>query len=223
MLFEDFNQDYNRVIVTDPMALPEWCGSEEHRTPSFRVGAALATRATSLESLSASYMVEAFGFFDAASKADCEWPHLASLHLTSSRLRPSSDARQINDMLELAARVVLRMPALKSLVIWYGTRGVASEFRYEVSPADRTTCIHWRATFPFAWGDDAVEAWRTAAATRDVGVELSVQPVEDLEPWKDDVYSHGAAMCMLGLGGHVIHPISLERIRCETTRYWFTE
>ncbi|KAK8141426.1 hypothetical protein G3M48_010538 [Beauveria asiatica] len=217
ILFEDFNEDYCRIHATDPETAEWVCRPELHRTPSVLIARALA-QMFEVEKLAASYLIDAHDFFTCAMDSTSTWHTLSSLYLTSRQLVPETDTRRIDDMLALAGQVALRMPALNTMVIWYGAKGVASEFRYEVTDG-RSASVQWRATFGHPFTLETLEAWRKVAEMR--GSELTVKKSLTLPAVEFEVYSHGAVMCRLGLVEHVIHPVSLEQICCETRRYWF--
>ncbi|KAJ6788987.1 hypothetical protein PWT90_02583 [Aphanocladium album] len=204
--FEDFNEDFSRSLNSD--RFPDLARRPElHRTPSTLLAAAFARRATRLETLSVAYCVDACDFF--ASSRECTWHTLSSLFLTSWQLVPVTGCVKVNAILTGAANAAQRMPALKTMVIWYGVKGVASEFRYEV--VDGLASVQWRGTFCVTLDTDTLEAWaKTALLHTD----------RDLVA-RESQFLPSGSMNMLGLGGHVIHPTSLEQIRCETSRYWF--
>lgn len=134
-------------------------------------------------------------------------------------MMPTTDPADIDKMLQAAAEVALRMPNLQTLVIWYGRKHLASEFRCQVSPADKKVSMRWRATFPLIWSSNVAQAWESFAIKREY--RLFIEPSIALLP--ETIFSHGAAMSVLELGGHVIHRVSLEQIKCETSRYLFKD
>ncbi|PMB69148.1 hypothetical protein BM221_005734 [Beauveria bassiana] len=217
ILFEDFNEDYCRIYATDPVTAEWVCRPELHRTPSVLIAQALA-QMLGLEKLAASYLIDAHDFFTCAKDYTSNWHTLSSLYLTSRQLVPETDTRRIDGILALAGQVALRMPALDTMVIWYGAKGVASEFRYEITDG-RNVSVQWRATFGLPFIPEALEAWRKVAEMR--GLELTVKTSRTLPADEFEAYSHGAVISRLGLVGHVVHPVSLEQICCETRRYWF--
>ncbi|KAJ3493151.1 hypothetical protein NLG97_g4916 [Lecanicillium saksenae] len=157
--FEDFNDDYSRIYEHEQIFYDMPFRAERQRTPSRSIPAAFATRSTNLEGLSVSYWIDAYDFFSSGVK--CTWPTLSSLFLTSRRLVPETDSAQINAILTAAGNSALRMPRLKTLVIWYGAKGVASEFRYELLGGRAS--VQWRGTFHIALEPRTLEAWKAAA------------------------------------------------------------
>lgn len=216
ILFEDFNEDFCRIYTEDPFAVRWRYPPELYRTPSVLVAHVLANRSRSLQTLAASYLIDARDFFTSPIDATSTWPTLTSLHLTSRQLVPGTAGAEINDLLAIAGQVALRMPVLHTMVIWYGAQHVAGEFRFEVSAAARRASVRWRGTFFHRLGEEALAAWQKVAEVR-TDCSLIVRQSQKL----DQVYSHGAAIRALGLGGHVIHPVSLEQVCGETSRYWF--
>ncbi|OAA58222.1 hypothetical protein ISF_06761 [Cordyceps fumosorosea ARSEF 2679] len=216
VLFEDFNEDYSRIITTDPETADWSYRPGLHRTPSPLVADVLVSL-VQIEKLAASYLVDAYDFFLCAGHRTSFWWRLSSLYLTSPHLVPETDRRCIDFILTLAGCVAERMPVLDTMVIWYGAKGVASEFRYEVTAKGRHASVRWRGTFDHPLATDTLKAWQRVARLR--GAELTEK--ESVLLKAGEVYSHGAAIAELGLGGHVIHPVSLEQICGETSRYWF--
>jgi hypothetical protein len=75
-------------------------------------------------------MIDASDFFNAC-ESNWVWDNLTALTLTSRLLIADEDSAtcHINRMLEDAGRSALRMPQLRSMVIWYGWKELANAFR----------------------------------------------------------------------------------------------
>lgn len=215
-MFEDFNEDHNTVVYSHRRS-PKWFGRRELvRTPDAFVGSILAQRSQRLQTLSASYMVDARDFFRAAVYPECVWGHLNVLTLTSRYLNRSSDVTIVNEMLQNAGRAALNMPALARLTIWNGTKGNACEFRYEAAGVQ--AFIEWHSNWPLLLTTDVVSAWERAAE-RHTGARLLVREPRNVQ--KKYIGSHATAIEILGLQDRVLHPVSFRQIACETSRYWF--
>ncbi|RYP76928.1 hypothetical protein DL771_001481 [Monosporascus sp. 5C6A] len=193
-IFEDFNEDYN-IVHCFHYITREWPYPPELvRTPNPSVGAALAYRSLGLERLSASYIVDAKDFFRA-----CEpkwmWDNLTSLTLTSPLLtlcKPHPFA--INKMLVDAGTAALRMPQLRTMVIWNGMKRNACAFRYQVTA--NSTTLGWCGTWDLELDIDVLDVWRKAAL-RYTRHELSILASRNLN--KQDIQSHAVAIRELNL------------------------
>ncbi|EFY84561.1 hypothetical protein MAC_09407 [Metarhizium acridum CQMa 102] len=216
-MFEDFNEDYNFMFHKFPR-VREWdAPAELVRTPAVLVGRALARRSQRLQSLNASYMVDARDFFSEAVKPGYSWDHLTVLSLTSRHLNSSSEDTVIHQMLANAGRVALKMPALTRLDIWNGTKGNVCGFRYEVTW--RQASIEWHSNRLLSLSADVVRAWERAAYRHTGGGGLLVKDPRIVR--NKYIRSHATAMEILGLQDQVLHPVSFRQIACETSRYWF--
>ncbi|KJK74987.1 hypothetical protein H634G_09622 [Metarhizium anisopliae BRIP 53293] len=217
-MFEDFNEDYN-AVARDLYPWPGETPFEIIRTPSAFVGKALAQSSQRLSSLTASYMVDARDFFSEAVKPGHFWDRLAVLSLTSRHLNGLSDDAVINEVLENAGRAALKMPALRRMDVWNGTKGNVCGFRYEV--AGREASVEWHGNRLFSLSADAVRSWERAADWHTGGGGLIVKEPRIVR--NKYIGSHATAMEILGLHNRVLHPVSFRQIACETSRYWFRQ
>ncbi|RYO96980.1 hypothetical protein DL764_007381 [Monosporascus ibericus] len=214
-IFEDFNEDYN-IVHCFNYSTREWLYPPELvRTPNPSVGAALAYRSLSLERFSASNMVDANDFFRAC-EPNWAWDNLTSLTLTSRLLTLCKPhLLPINKMLVDAGTAALRMPHLRTLVIWNGMKRNACAFRYQVTA--NSTTLGWCGTWDLELDIDVLDVWRNAAL-RYTKHELSILASRNLN--KQDIKSHAVAIRELDLR-EVIHPVSLEQILRESGRYFY--
>lgn len=96
---------------------------------------ALVEASLGLEHLAASFVSDAWHFFDACQKWNI-WPRLESLVLTSNVLTAQQQTFYINDLLEKIALVTMKMPRLKSMQPWNGRSGFASVFQFQIFESD---------------------------------------------------------------------------------------
>ncbi|KAK1566389.1 uncharacterized protein LY79DRAFT_528907 [Colletotrichum navitas] len=189
VVFENFNQRYRQNRL--------YCAPI--RIPTLDVSQTLASATLEIEHLSASFIVDAGHFFSTC-KPSWGWPNLISLTLTSQLLTPDESTIEINDMLQGAAIVAMRMPNLQTMEIWNGRKGLAALFKYQsisYGGYGQRAEITWRGTWGCALNPSVIRAWE--AEFLDVGV----------------VKSHGDAVYYLNLSNTVIRPLSLQQIRME--------
>ncbi|KAJ5606397.1 hypothetical protein N7510_009178 [Penicillium lagena] len=122
ILFENFNQQY------PPAFTGSFFGCNPIRTPTSGVSWAVAKPSLKLEKLSASFIVDASCFFQSC-EPSWKWPSMTSLALTSQLLLPDESPIEIDNMLQTAAAVAMKMPNLKLMEIWNGREGSAMLFR----------------------------------------------------------------------------------------------
>lgn len=200
-------EDYNEAIVA-------WL---DHTYPGFQmrassvqdaeIGAAFANRSLDLEELSVSYMVNAEAFFQAC-EASWTWKHLQSLALTSQLLGHTGWLEETNALLRDAGNTALRMPKLKTMVLWHGEKETACAFMYHVHRGDAS--ITWRGTWDLELSRAVTEAWqRVALKFHSRELEIRKQQL------KVDIGSHGDAIHHLDLPCQVVSPASLWQIRRE--------
>lgn len=127
-LFENFDQKY--ALALDVSKIVD--KYSELRIPTSDVSYAVAKASRKLEYLSASFIVDARLFFDAC-KPSWGWPSKTSLVLTSQLLTPDERLIDVDNMLQKAATVAMKMPTLRSTEIWRGRRGLAMLFRYQIT------------------------------------------------------------------------------------------
>ncbi|KAF4506595.1 hypothetical protein G6O67_006663 [Ophiocordyceps sinensis] len=222
MLFRDFNEAYDTVITDDTGNDNDFEGQpellQELRTMSTPgifmraspdIGAALAKRSLSLVRLSASYIAEASDFFAARDPA-WVWDSLLSLSLTSYLMVPETAEDALHCLLIDAGLSALQMPRLKTMAVWYGTKGNACAFTYEAN--DHHTAIKWQGTRDLVFGAKVIDVWRQVAL-RNTRWELTVERRDVMS--EASIKSHAVAIQRLGLAGRVVHPVSLRQIAKE--------
>lgn len=199
-MFEE-PESYFSLIVGSILPWPD-------RLPDPSVDAALANFSVSLEQLSASFFMEASGFFSAC-QANWAWRSLHSLALTSRLFNPKADAGEINGVLYAAGKAAHHMPQLQTMEIWNGNSGSSCVFRYDVTENSATLTL-WRS-----WDLDlearVVQIWEDVARMYDHGtlvVNVGLVSVDRILSATDDI-GH------LKLKQHVLHPVSLRQINRE--------
>jgi hypothetical protein len=105
------------------------------------------------------------------------------------------------------ANLALRMPKLKTLVLWRGYKGKASAFIY--TRREHCADIIWRGTWELVIGKDVVEAWNDVAKFHSVDLKVRHERITQV------IASHGDAIYHLDLPCQVIEPTSLWQIRME--------
>jgi hypothetical protein len=196
ILFENFDEQYSSCFAD----------CDDMRAPDFRVGQAVAKASLELEHLSASFIIDAGHFLDAV-RSEWNWSHLTSLTLTSQLLSPEEDPRTINDMLEAAASMALKMPKLKTLKIWNGRAGSAALLRYQLEGGS-CTVLSWKATWKFSLQPCVIKAWEAVAHANNQNRYFLVRECLDETIF---VNSHVDAINYLELF-KVLRPISLQQI-----------
>ncbi|KAG4433506.1 hypothetical protein IFR05_011015 [Cadophora sp. M221] len=122
-LFEDFNS------IINPKRQSDW-----YTCPCFAESLAQSSR--SLESLSASFIVDAEYFFSefTLSQVDVstvpKWENLKTVALTSSILIPANNHSSKGDLLQAAGIAAASMPKLEIMELWNGDKGISCIFRY---------------------------------------------------------------------------------------------
>jgi hypothetical protein len=152
------------------------------------------------------------------------WSKLATLTLTSWELAPSRPAANVNNLLEIAAAVAARLPALTLLEIWNGGRDIACVFRYQAPSSSprpingqhqpSSASITWRANWDAQLEDRVIRAWREAACKHHPCTLRVVEEVGDAGKFPT-IRSHGDAIRELGFSHDVLHPTSLSQILRE--------
>ncbi|KAK5661918.1 hypothetical protein OQA88_10027 [Cercophora sp. LCS_1] len=199
-VFEDFNHDF----------------TQGPRNVNRKLAGAFAARSVPLKELAVSHMIDAEAFFHTKNYTkdrDWIWPDLESLALTA-QLLCGPDLEEIPMFLASAAATALKMPKLKTMVLWYGDEGVASAFIYQMGRCCAT--VSWRGTWKLDFDKfpGVVEAWTGGARER--GLDLRVEGYGGVE---EEIESHGDAIHYLGLPCQVATPASLWQIRKECARW----
>ncbi|CVK97033.1 uncharacterized protein FMAN_11277 [Fusarium mangiferae] len=168
----------------------------------------IAQASLRLDELSVSFFIDAMNFFKACEK-EWTWDQLQSLSLTSSLLFQSINGQKqrIDNLLIAAARLVLRMPNLTTMVLWNGGAGRACAFIY--TRAKHYAHITWRGTWDLEISQKALQAWEDVAKLH--SAELRAKH----ERLRETIRSHGDAIFHLNLPCQVIEPTSLWQIRME--------
>lgn len=205
-IFENFHQRYIKVWLFN---------TEPIRTPSMALGRMLSKVSLNLETLSASFMVDAWDFFHTLG-ASQNWPNLTSLALTSRLLEPDESHEDIMDMLQRAGLTAIHMPKLKTMEIWNGREKLAALFRYELLGEGQPAIITWRGTWDIVLQLPVIKAWEVVTAMRGgSGLALAYETFGSHE-----ILSHGDAIAMLKVSERVIRPVSLHQIRIDRNTGW---
>lgn len=165
------------------------------------------------DSLSASFMVDAEGFFALdEGQPSKRWPNLRHLFLTSQLLAPDQDDTRITKMLRAAARAAAYMPKLERLQIWNGRRNLAALFKYEAATEQgQASTITWRGTWEFLLQPSVIQAWQSLASEPSPhGLRVIYEAIGG-----DEVRCHGDAMFLLELPELVIRRVSLRQMLNE--------
>jgi hypothetical protein len=212
--FEDFNEDFNRASTL--VHFSGWPLAELIRTPSTNASAALACKSLSLEKVSSSYFTDAVPFFKAAISSWI-WDSLTSLSLTCQLFLDSSNSTSIVVLLGNIGSVSQRMPKLQLLDIWYGMKRHACAFKYRLM--NNRAIIGWCGIWELVIAEESIlSTWQDFARLR-TSNDILVDAYQKLN--SEAITSHAAAIRLLGVGEHVIHPASLEEINRES-RFYFS-
>ncbi|KAF5608090.1 uncharacterized protein FSUBG_4914 [Fusarium subglutinans] len=168
----------------------------------------IAQTSLRLNELYVSFFIDAMNFFEACEE-EWTWDHLKSLSLTSSRLFQSikGQKHRIDDLLIAAAKLVLRMPNLTTMVLWNGGTGRACAFMY--TRTEHYAHITWRGTWDLEISRQVLEAWEDVAKLHSVKLKVRHERLHET------IRSHGDAIFHLNLPCQVIEPTSLWQIRME--------
>ena len=171
----------------------------------------LAQISLKLEELSASFVVDAVEFFKYCVGAkNWTWDHLHSLALTSRFLDVENvDRCSSNNLLLAMSMLVLRMPLLRTFVLWHGRKDGAGAFIY--NKTEKYAHVVWRGTRQLDFSPEVLKAWSNVAKFH--SSELRVRH----ESIKEKIRCRGDAIHYLDLPCQVIQPTSLWQIRMEET------
>jgi hypothetical protein len=170
----------------------------------------IGTASLQLESLSASFILDATHFFPSPAEQPIhsKWPNLISLNINSTLLVPDASKAELSDMLEAAASAARRMPKLRVMETWNGRRGLAALFRYQ-----RDIGITWRATWDPCLEPNVIKAWEVVGRMHSSSCDFAV--IKEIIGCGEDLQSHGDAIINLQLVSQIIRPISLQQIQIE--------
>ncbi|KAG5784687.1 hypothetical protein H9Q73_001669 [Fusarium xylarioides] len=168
----------------------------------------IAQTSLRLNELSVSFFIDAMNFFEACEEG-WTWDHLKCLSLTSSLLFRSikGQKKHIGNLLIAAAKIVLRMPNLTTMVLWNGGTGRACAFMY--TRTEHYAHITWRGTWDLEISRQVLEAWEDVAKLHSVELRITHERL------RETIRSHGDALFHLNLPCQVIEPTSLWQIRME--------
>ncbi|KAM0332295.1 hypothetical protein ACHAQA_002571 [Verticillium albo-atrum] len=143
--------------------------------------AALVRASPNLQSLSASFLVDAVDFFNVLQVEAELWPdnggwrqggcpEMRKLSLTSPLLRPDGGGQEMGGLLTSAVAAVVRdMPRLETMEIWNGGQGFGCVFRYGVVGGRRR--FVWKSTFRIEFVERIFEELREVYPGVDFRVE----------------------------------------------------
>ncbi|USP78431.1 hypothetical protein yc1106_05705 [Curvularia clavata] len=205
-IFQDFNNQLTLALAPSigQPGLGRGIGSPSD--VDLKLSHAFAAKSHHLEHISISYMVDARQFFASCQQLPRTWNLLQSMTFTSSTLARTAPHRDVYKLLRNAASVVLKMPRLKTMVLWNSEPGHACAVIYQrhTTMAELT----WRGTWNLELRDDVVESWKKVASSPYLRLEKEV--LRDV-----DIRSHGDAIHYLRLPDGIVDAESLSQIRYE--------
>ncbi|EAT83669.1 hypothetical protein HBI56_064520 [Parastagonospora nodorum] len=206
-IFKDFN---NQLALALNNATPH-LGRDIETTSAvdLALAKAFAAKSRHLEHLSISYMIDAQHFFTSCQQLPCTWNILQSLTLTSSTLARTVPPQNIYTLLQNASSIALKMPKLKTMVLWNSESGQACAVIYQKHTASARATLTWRGTWNLEFSDDVVESWKKVAPGS-CYLRLEKEALRDR-----DIRSHGDAIHHLRLPDGVVDSASLCQIRHE--------
>ncbi|KAF6816427.1 hypothetical protein CMUS01_12276 [Colletotrichum musicola] len=151
-----------------------------------------------LKSLSVTSFIDAADFFACEHAPHAVWPNLEYLTLTSRSLGPLASDRlkesvrneRVNRLLQAAGSAAKRMPKLKTLQLWHGTRrhGLVFSYRPSASPVCRLRGV-WKPSLE----PKTFRVWEEVSEIH-LGADLgrAFDPDDDLplDPPDTNVFKH---------------------------------
>ena len=206
-IFKDFN---NQLALALNNATPH-LGRDIEITSAvdLELAKAFAAKSHHLERLSLSYMIDAQQFFTSCQQRPCTWNLLQSLTLTSSTLARKAPHQNVYTLLRNASSIALKMPQLKTMVLWNSEPGQACAVIYQRHTASAMATLTWRGTWDLELSDDVVESWKKVASGP-CYLRLEKEALRDVS-----IRSHGDALHHLRLPDGVVDSTSLCQIRHE--------
>ncbi|KAH7410464.1 hypothetical protein DE146DRAFT_645017 [Phaeosphaeria sp. MPI-PUGE-AT-0046c] len=206
-IFKDFN---NQLALALNNATPH-LGQAIKSTSAVEseLAKAFAAKSHHLEHFSISYMIDAQQFFTSCQQLPCTWDLLQSLTLTSSTLSRTASHQNIYTLLRNASSIALKMPQLKTMVLWNSEPSEACAVIYQQNHARTMATLTWRGTWNLELSDDVVESWKKVGPGPRY-LRLEKEALRDV-----DIRSHGDAIHHLRLPDGVVDSVSLCQIRYE--------
>jgi hypothetical protein len=206
-IFKDFN---NQLALALNNATPHLGRDiETNSAVDLELAKAFAAKSHHLEHLSISYMIDAQQFFTSCQQLPCTWNLLQSLTLTSSTLARTVPHQHVYTVLRNASLIALKMPQLKTMVLWNSEPRQACAVIYQQHTASAMATLTWRGTWNLELSDDVVEYWKKVAPGH-CYLRLEKEALRDV-----DIKSHGDAIHHLRLPDGVVDSASLHQIRHE--------
>jgi hypothetical protein len=206
-IFKDFN---NQLALALNNATPNLSPDIETTSAvDLALAKAFAAKSHHLEHLSISYMIDAQQFFTSCQQLPCTWNLLQSLTLTSSTLARTAPHQHVYTLLRNASSIALKMPQLKTMVLWNSEPRQACAVIYQQHTASAMATLTWRGTWNLELSDDVVESWKKVAPGP-CHLQLEKEALRDV-----DIKSHGDAIHYLRLPDGVVDSASLCQIRHE--------
>jgi hypothetical protein len=206
-IFKDFNSQLALALNVVTPHLGQ--DIELSSAVDLQLAKAFAARSHHLEHLSISYMIDAQQFFTSCQRLPCSWNLLQSLTLTSSTLALTAPHQHVHTLLQNASSIALKMPQLKTMVLWNSEPGQACAVIYQRHTANAMATLTWRSTWDLELSDDVVESWKKVAPSP-CYLRLEKEALRNV-----DIRSHGDAMHYLLLPDEVVDSASLCQIRQE--------
>lgn len=170
-----------------------------------------------LQKLCVSFIVDANDFFESLllHPDDGSWHSLTHLSMTSLLLDRKSQAASIDRLLSAAASAARRMPNLKVLELWYGSRGQACLIRITLHP-NATIMVSHSDNWVYSIGPAPVKAWTEVSHLRG-GRDVLVEERNLIDSRL--ILSHGDAIHYLEPVVDIVHSVSLGQIRREAKSF----
>lgn len=206
-IFKDFNNELALAIDNETPHFDRVI--ETTSAVDLKLAQALAAKSHHLEHLSISYMIDAKQFFTSCQQLPCTWNLLQSLTLTSSMLARNAPRQIIDTLLQNASSVALKMPQLKTMVLWNSEPGQACAVIYQRHTASAINTLTWRSTWNFQFSNNVVESWKKVVPSS-YYLRVEKEALREV-----NIRSHGDAIHHLHLPDGVVDPVSLCQIRHE--------
>ena len=217
VLYEDFNDEVDAFQTELEAKAPPERPQIKHRKPNIIMGQVLAIQDSQLESISVSFQTDFVHFYagirkrlsDANRRASL--PKLRYLSVTalmlSSTLGGKERVARANSLVRSVANVLVALPNLEIMQLWYGGAREACMFLYKKTKTSIE--ISWRGTWDIQPYPNVIAQWQRLCD--EMGKLLIVQKPEELLQ-EDQVLSAADAILLLDMPLAVVDPLSLKQM-----------